>query len=308
MAGRVIRLRGWPGPPLSSYNEHCHNQKRESSAPFHFFASAPNPLLARGGQGRSTTAPALPGPPSINLGPLRTAAGRCPGPARRPLTCARQSTTARRAPRCRRLAPRGRTSAGSRHRPGRPRCAPRGRPAPSATVRDALGRAPDRRQPAREPRQTPAGDARRHPGNRHRGGIRTGSGPVVTRSAAPPGPRGALDRPHGSVGRGRSRPRARLSPARRLSGCPSPAHRRSDQARSVSIRSAAAYVADLSARGQSAIASSPARAERLRDPRHPPRPPPLSSRPPAKRADPLPLIRSTGFRISGSGSELGFWN
>ena len=55
---------------------------------------------------------------------------------------------------------------------------------PARAVRDALGRAPDRRQPARESRQTPAGDARRHSGNRHRGGIRTGSGPVVTRSAA----------------------------------------------------------------------------------------------------------------------------
>ena len=39
------------------------------------------------------------------------------------------------------------------------------------------------------------------------------------------------------------------------------------------------------ARGQPAIASSPARADRLRDPRHPPPATPLSSRPPPARAD-----------------------
>ena len=59
-----------------------------------------------------------------------------------------------------------------------------------------------------------------------------------------------------------------LGAVRRLSGCPSPAHRRSDQPRSASTRSGAVHVADRSARGQHAIASSPERADRLRDPRH----------------------------------------
>ena len=45
-----------------------------------------------------------------------------------------------------------------------------------------------------------------------------------------------------------------------------------------STRSGAAHVADRSARGQPASASSPARADRLRDPRHPPPAPPVSSR------------------------------
>ena len=171
------------------------------------------------------------------------------------------------------------------------------------------GRAPDRRQPAREPRQTPAGDARRHPGNRHRGGIRTGSDPVVTRSAAPPGPRGALDRPHGSVGRGRSRPRARLSTARRLSGLPmsGPSALRSGSDRPPP-RSAAAHVADRPARGQPAIASSPARAGRRRDPRHPTRPPPAQFPRPLRRRGPMAAHTIDGFRILGSGFWIGFWN
>ena len=83
---------------------------------------------------------------------------------------------------------------------------------PSRAVRDALGRAPDRRQPARESRQTPAGDARRHPGNCHRGGIRTGSGPVVTRFGVLDPLPTSLDTPLMPGRRARNRPHARLSP------------------------------------------------------------------------------------------------
>ena len=42
-----------------------------------------------------------------------------------------------------------------------------------------------------------------------------------------------------------------------------------------------------------------ARADCLRDPRHPPPPPPLSSRPPAARADPRPRARRPGFGVRG---------
>ena len=92
-----------------------------SSPPFNFFRNRPqtaNPLLVRGGQGRSTTAPASPGPPSIILDAQRTAP---PAPAPRGRTSAGRSASRRPCPRS--VPPQ--VGGGA---PGRPRCAPRGRP------------------------------------------------------------------------------------------------------------------------------------------------------------------------------------
>ena len=86
-------------------------------------------------------------------------------------------------------------------------------------VRDALGRALDRHQPAREPRQAPAGGLD-NPEAAHRGDIRPGSGPTVPDSASRHADCG-LDQPSCPGRRAISRPtwpaQAALSPAQRLS-------------------------------------------------------------------------------------------
>ena len=158
-------------------------------------------------------------------------------------------------------------------------------PGPSALMRSAGAvragprcprRAPDRHQPARDRRSPPATLAT--PGSRHRSGISTGSGPVLTRF-------GVLDRLSTSLD-------TLLMPGRRVRSRPcGPLMRRSAARAAITspsgapispqrpaTKSGAAQVADRSARGQPAIASSPARADRLGDPRHPPPPPPVSSR------------------------------
>ena len=111
---------------------------------------------------------------------------------------------------------------------------------PSAAVRDALG-----------PVQAPAGDAR-HPGNRHRGGIRTGSGTVVTRFGIPAT---ALDQPrHAAHARSSGAPpptwpaRAPLGGSRAAVNGPSAAPIRPDRP---ATRSRAAHFADRSARAVS---------------------------------------------------------
>ena len=193
-----------------------------------------------------------------------------------------------------------------RHRPGRPRCAPRGRPAPSATVRDALGRAPDRRQPAREPRQTPAGDARRHPGNCHRGGIRTGSGPVLTRFGVLDPLPASLDTPLMPGRRARNRPHARLAPlggSRAAHHPPIGAPIRPDRppprpARPGSPSRSARAVSTPSPRHRPAPTGSGTPGT------HPGHPRSVPARPLRART----LCRSYARRVSDFGFWIGFWN
>ena len=88
---------------------------------------------------------------------------------------------------------------------------------PAAPSAMPWGRRPDRRPPARDPRQAPAGDAR-HPGSRHRGASAP-AGPVVTRF-------GALDtRPSCPSTGCAAALMAASAPLGRLANRPSPAHR-----------------------------------------------------------------------------------
>ena len=162
--------------------------------------------------------------------------------------------------------------------------------------------------PARDHRQDLAG-ALRHPVDRHRGGIRTGSGPVVTRSAAPPGPRGALDRPHGSVGRGAAHVPASAPLGGSRDAMSGPSALRSGAIGSPT-RPCAAHVADGSARGQHVIASSRPTATDSGTPGTPPRHPrsvparPLRARTLCRAYD----RQVFGFRVLGSGLDFGIEN
>ena len=177
------------------------------------FSPPPLPLLARGSQ-----AP-VPG-------------CRCRSPA---------------APRRRRPHHAGRTQPGSRARA----VAGRSAPARRVAVRDALVTAPDRRQPARDRRQEPAGAARyprQPPPRKHQHRLRPGRDPV--RRPQPP-----MWAAHAQLGGSRA-------------AITSPSALRSAPIR-LATKFAAAHLADRSARGQPPFISSPARADRLRDPRHP---------------------------------------
>ena len=170
----------------------------------------------------------------------------------------------------------------------------RGRPAPSAMPWGGRPRSPP--GPLRRPLSPGRHPPRRHP---------PGFGAVVTRFGTFDTLPTRLDTTLMPGRRVRSRPHGRLSAARAALGLPSTGHRRSDQARSASTRSVAAHVADRSARGQPAIASSPARADRLRDPgTHPATP---AQFPPAHCArGPIAAHTIDGFLISGSGTGLDF--
>ena len=178
MAGRVSRSLRWPGPPLSSYNEHCHNQKRESSAPFYFLTPPHNPPQSAARSRRSSSAPRLPLPGGAAPAPSEPARRAAP-PARRPLTGAPIDH----GPPLRAAVARteGPTQPGSWARAVSGRSAP----ARSASMRAAWPSAPAAMpwgRPATAARSPPATLAT--PGSRHRGGIRTDSGSVVTRFAA----------------------------------------------------------------------------------------------------------------------------
>ena len=201
--------------------------------------------------------PTAPGLPAINLGPLRTAR-RAPSrsPARRPLTGARQSTTAPplRASGCPHrgcVPPQVSRSA----RAGQPRCVavrrPRS-PGPGARPSPAGTRFPARpgRRPSTRPHAPVDGYAAAHmPASAPLGGSRAAmSGPSALRS-------GPIGLHHG--------PRA---PRRRPLGSRSARHR---------------LVIGQRRPAQGPPAPTP--------------PPPLSSRPPTARADPLPRIRTAVF-------------
>ena len=142
------------------------------------------------------------------------------------------------------------------------------------------------------------------PATATRGGIRTGSGPVVTRFATL-----ASIRPHarstGCAAAHVVRP-APLGGFRAAIERPIGAPIRP---RSASTRSAAAHVADplgpRSARHR--LVTGPRRPAQG-PPRHPPRPPPLSSRAPMRRRGPIAAHTIDGFRILGSGLEFGIEN
>ena len=164
------------------------------------------------------------------------------------------------APRRRRPHHAGRTQPGSRARA----VAGRSAPARRVAVRDALVTAPDRRQPARDRRQEPAGAARyprQPPPRKHQHRLRPGRDPV--RRPQPP-----MWAAHAQLGGSRA-------------AITSPSALRSAPIR-LATKFAAAHLADRSARGQPPFISSPA----PRRPAQGPPAPPLSSRPPTARADP----------------------
>ena len=149
---------------------------------------------------------------------------------------------------------------------------------------------------------SPRPDALRRPVDRHRGGIRPGSGPVVTRFGVLDPLPTSLDTPLMPRRRVRNRLCDPLGAARRLSNCPSPAHRRSDQARSARTRSAQPMSPTARPVVSLPSPSSPARADRLRDPRHPPRPPPPAGPASSRR---IPVVGRSGSRWPSRAGQRG---
>ena len=188
----------WPGPFSHSHNEHCHNQKGESSAPFHFFIPPHNPPLRcslaavkhRSPAPACRSAARLPsGPPRhVNPTTARTA-GPAPAPRGRVPPQVGRSAARPGRPHVRTAAGRPRSpGAGARPSPAGPRSPPGPRPAPLAT-RSTATEAASAPAPARSPVRRPR--------------------PLPT----------SLDTPLMPGRRVRSRPCGPLGAARRLSGC-----------------------------------------------------------------------------------------